>query len=189
MEGKFEEAEKQAQISIKLEPLSTIDNADLSWILYTANEFEKALTYAQTGIGIDANSFLSQRLAGLCYIALKRYEEAIDTLSYLMKISNRHQHALTALIWAYCSNGNFKEAQALMNELKERSGTEYIGCTYFGLSAACLGDMDTAFEYLEKAYIDRDPILISIKYSPYVPVLLRNDPRFQNLLDRIGFPK
>ncbi|MFN2439389.1 MAG: hypothetical protein ABR503_09340 [Chitinophagaceae bacterium] len=79
IEGKFEEAEKQAQISLKLEPLSTIDNADLSWILYTANRFEEALTYAQTGIGIDANSFLSQRLAGLCYLALQRYEEAINT--------------------------------------------------------------------------------------------------------------
>lgn len=188
VEGKFGEAKKQAQISIKLEPLSTIDQADLSWILYTANKFEEALTYAQTGIEIDGNSFLSQRLAGLCYIALKRYQEAIDTFNYLIKISNRHQHALTALIWAYCSTGNFEEAGALMDELKKRSATEYIGCTYFGLSAAWLGDVDTAIEYLEKAYNDLDPILISIKYSPYVPVLLRNDPRFQNLLDRIGFP-
>jgi len=75
-----------------------------------------------------------------------------------------------------------------MDELKKRSATEYIGCTYFGLSAAWLGDVDTAIEYLEKAYNDLDPILISVKYSPYVPVLLRNDPRFQSLLDKIGFP-
>jgi len=189
VEGKFEEAEKQAQISIKLEPLSTIDNADLSWILYTANRFQDALTYAQTGIGIDANSFLSQRLAGLCYIALQRYEEAIDTFNYLMKISNRHQHALTALIWAYCSNENFEEAGALMDELKKRSATEYIAGTYAGLSAAWLGDIDSAFNYLENAYNDCDPILISIKYSPYVPVSLRSDLRFQNLLEKIGFPK
>ncbi|MFN2439390.1 MAG: hypothetical protein ABR503_09345 [Chitinophagaceae bacterium] len=76
-----------------------------------------------------------------------------------------------------------------MEELKRRSATEYIGCTYFGLSAAWLGDVDTAFEYLEKAYIDCDPILTSVKYSPYVPVQVKNDQRFQNLLDRIGFPK
>ncbi len=189
VEGKFDEAEKQAQISVKLEPLSTIDNADLSWIHYTADRFEEGLTYAKTGIGIDANSFLSQRLAGLCYIALKRYEEAIETFNFLLKISNRHQHALTALIWAYCSYGNFEEAGALMDELKQRSATEYIAGTYAGLSAAWLGDMSTAFEYLDNAYIDRDPMILSIKHSPYVPALLRSDPRFQNLLDRIGFPK
>ncbi len=189
VEGYFEEAEKQAQISIKLEPLSTIDHADLSWILYTDNRFEEALSYAKTGIEIDANSFLSQRLAGLCYIALKRYEQAIETFKYLMKISNRHQHAVTALIWAYCESKNFAEAGTLMEELKTRSAFEYIGCTYFALSAAYLGDVNTALDYLEKGYDDRDPILISIKYSPYVPTSLRNDPRFQNLLDRIGFPK
>ncbi|MBA2762357.1 MAG: tetratricopeptide repeat protein, partial [Segetibacter sp.] len=189
VEGKSEEAVKHAQISIKLEPLSTIDHADLSWILYTANKFEEALTYAQTGIGIDANSFLSQRLAGLCYIALKRYEEAIDTFNYLMKISNRHQHALTALIWAYCSNGNLEDACALMDELKKRSATEYIGCTYFGLSAAWLGDVNTAFEYLEKAYNDLDPILISVKYAPYVPAFLRQDSRFKSLIKRINYPE
>ena len=38
-----------------------------------------------------------------------------------------------------------------MNELETRSVTEYIAGTYFGLSAACLGDVDTAVEYLEKA--------------------------------------
>ncbi len=82
-----------------------------------------------------------------------------------------------------------EEAKMLMNELKERSLAEYIGGILFGLSAAYLGDLDTAFEYLNKAFDDRDTHLIIIKYSPYVPALLKNDPRFKNLLDRIGFPK
>jgi tetratricopeptide (TPR) repeat protein len=189
VEGKFDEAEKQGRVAIKLEPLSAIDHADLSWTLYTANRFEEALTYAKTGIELDGNSFLSHRLASLCYIALKRYEEAIDTLTYLMNISNRHQHALTALIWAYCGNENMKEARILMNELKERSRTEYIAGTYAGLSAAWLGDVNAAFDYLENAYNDRDHILITLKYSPYVPASLRNDSRFKNLLERIGFPE
>ncbi|MGK2864638.1 MAG: tetratricopeptide repeat protein, partial [Chitinophagaceae bacterium] len=121
-------------------------------------------------------------------IALKRYEQAIDTFKYLLKISNRHQLAVNGLIWAYCSNENFEEAKALMQELKERSSNEYIAGTQLGLSAAWLGDADTAFDYLEKAYEERD-IIYDIKYAPYVPALLRNDPRFQKLLDRIGFPK
>ena len=122
-------------------------------------------------------------------LALKRYEEAIDTFTYLMKISNLHQHALNGLIWAYCSNGNFEEAGKLMNELKKRSFTEYIAGTYTGISAAFLGDLDTAFDYLEKAYEDHDPILTQLKFSPIVPASLKKEPRFQNLLDRIAFPK
>ena len=72
MEGNFDEAEKHGKIAIKLEPLSAIDHADLSWTFYYAHKFEEALAFAKTGIELDANSFLSHRLAGLCYIALKQ---------------------------------------------------------------------------------------------------------------------
>jgi pentatricopeptide repeat protein len=189
LEGKFDEAVQQGYIAIGLEPLSAIDHADLAWTLLTAGKPEEALNIAKTGIELDANSFLSHRMAGLSYMGLKHFEEAIDTFKYLMKISGRHQHAVNSLIWAYCSNGNFEEANNLMNELKERSNTEYIAGTYAGVSAAYLHEIDDAFDYLEKAYFDYDANLIQLKYAPYVPPLLRNDPRFQNLLERIGFPK
>jgi adenylate cyclase len=188
IKGNFEEAEKQGLIAIKLEPLSAIDHADLAWTLHTARHFEEALAIAKIGIELDANSFLSHRLAGLCYIALKRYDKAIDTLKYLCKMSDGHQHAITALIWAYSSNGNIEEAEILLNELKERSVTEYIAGAYLGLSAAYMGDLDTAFNYLEKALDDYDLQLSAMKYAPIVPPLLKNDARFQNLIDKIGFP-
>ncbi len=188
-QGKFDEAERQGRIAIKLEPLSAIDHADLSWTLYTCLKFEEALTVAKTGIELDNNSFLSHRMAGLSYIALTRYQEAIDAFKYLIIISNHNQQAINGLIWAYCSNENFDEAKILLNELIKRSKTEYIAGTHVGLSAAMLGDIDTAFHYLENAYNDHDPILITLKYAPNVPGTLRNDPRFQNLLDRIGFPR
>ncbi|HYK46961.1 MAG TPA: adenylate/guanylate cyclase domain-containing protein [Parafilimonas sp.] len=189
VEGKFEEAEEQQRIAIKLEPLSAIDHADLAWTLLMAHKFEEALAIAKIGIELDNNSFLSHRVAGLAYMQLKRYEEAINTFTYLLKISDRHQHAVNSLIWAYCSSGNFQEARILMNELEKKSATEYVAGTYFGLSAAYLGDLDKAFHALEKACDDLDAHILTIKPAPYVPAALRNDPRFQNLLDRIDFPK
>ncbi len=181
-QGKFDEAERQGRIATKLEPLSAIDYADLAWTLFTAHKFEEALQVAKTGIEIDANSFLSQRVAGLCYIALHRYNEAIKTFQNLLKISNRNQHVINSLIWAYCSNENFDEARILMNELEERSKTQYIAGTYWGLSAAWLGDVDQAFFHLENALNDHDPILITLKYAPLTPQLLSNDARFQKFI-------
>ena len=121
VDGKFDEAEEQLQIAIKLEPLSAIDHADLAWTLLMAGKFEEALAIAKTGIELDNNSFLSHRIAGLCYIVLQRYDEAIATFQYLVNLSNRHQQAVNGLIWAYCSNGNFEEARKLMRELETRS--------------------------------------------------------------------
>ena len=188
VEGKFDEAGKQGQLAIKLEPLSAIDHADLSWTMYTAGKFDEALAIAQTGIELDANSFLSHRLAGLSYIRLNRNEEAIETFKNLAKISGRHQHSITGLIWAYCNDKNFEEARKLMDELRARSVTEYITPTYLGIAAAWLGDMDNAFDLLQKAYDDLDPNMTQLKYSPYGPTALRNDTRFQNLLNKIGYP-
>jgi pentatricopeptide repeat protein len=156
-----------------------------------AHKFEEALAIAKTGIELDNNSFLSHRIAGLCYIVLHRYGEAIATFQYLVNRSDRHPQAVNGLIWAYCSNGNFEEAKKLMTELEVRSTTKdnVTAYYYFGISAAYLGDLNTAFDALEKAYNDIDLHIISIKVAPYVPASLRKDQRFQNLLDRIGFPK
>jgi TolB-like protein/Flp pilus assembly protein TadD len=189
VEGNFYEAEKEGRTAIKLEPLSAIDHADLSWTLHTWGKFEEALSVAQTGIDIDNNSFISHRLAGLSYMGLKRYEEAIDTFKYLVKISNRHQFAINSLIWAYCSNGNLDEGNKLMEELKERAATEYIAGGNMSVSAAWLGDIDSALKYLENAYNDHDPILVTFRYAPNIPSLLKNHPQFQQVIEKMKFPK
>jgi hypothetical protein len=76
-----------------------------------------------------------------------------------------------------------------MNEVKERSCTEYVANTLKALSAAYLNELDEAFDYLEKAYDDRDPVLLMLKYEWWVPKSLREDKRFENMLNRIGFPR
>jgi pentatricopeptide repeat protein len=187
--GNFEGAERQGRIAVKLEPLSAIDHADLAWTLYTANKFEEALTVARIGIELDANSFLSHRIAGLCYTGLQRHDEAINTFKYLLKISNRHQHAVNSLIWAYCSKGDFEEAKGLMNELKERSANEYLSGVYLAVSAAWLGEIGMAISYLENAYNDHDPILFTLKNAPNVPASLKHDSRFQSLIKRMNYPE
>ncbi|WP_162054655.1 adenylate/guanylate cyclase domain-containing protein [Pontibacter pamirensis] len=189
VQGKFDEAVERIHIALKLEPLSAIDHADMAWTLYVAGKFEEALTYAKTGVDLDANSFLSLRIAGLCYMQLRHHDEAIKTLKHLVKMSKRHQHAINSLLWAYCSKGDIDEAVNLMHELEKRAKTEYIAGTYTGLSAAYLGDLDAAFTYLERAYFEHDANLLNIRHSQDVPVLLQKEKRFQNLIDRIGFPK
>lgn len=188
VEGNFEMAEKHCLLGIKSDTLSAIDHADFAWMLYTAGKYEEGLTAARTGIELDANSFLSHRVAGLCLIALNRGDEAIEVFNHLMSISNRHQHALCGLIWAYCGNNMLSEAQELMDELIKRGAKEYIGPAYAAVSAAHLDQLELAFEFLESAFRDKDPILVTLKYGPFVPKSLRVNPRFEEMLDRMKFP-
>ena len=191
IDGKFDEAEEQLQIAIKLEPLSAIDHADLAWTLLMANKFETALVFAKTGIELDNSSFLSHRIAGLCYLVLERFDEAISAFQNLVTFSNGHLQAINGLIWAYCCKGNLEEARKLYRELEIKSGADNVASAFFdyGLSAAYLGNLDASFAALEKSYDDLDPHILTIKRAPYVPASLRNDRRFQIIIDRIGFPE
>jgi hypothetical protein len=107
----------------------------------------------------------------------------------MLEISDRHQHVVNCLIWVQCSIGNVEDAGVLMDELETKAKTEYIASAHLSLSAAWLGDLEKAILYLEKAYHDHDPIIITLKKDPTVPALLRNNARFRSLIDSIGAPE
>jgi hypothetical protein len=83
--------------------------------------------------------------------------------------------------------GNDAGARALFADIKGKCQQD-IGCTGTGIAAAHLQDLDAAMAYLEKGFANRDPLILTLKYERWVPDNLKADPRFQNLLDRIGFP-
>jgi adenylate cyclase len=189
VEGNFDEAGKHGEVALKLEPLHSICYATYSLILYVAGKYEKALTISNMGLELESNSFLCLINKGSVENALHKYEDAIATFKAAMAVSNRHHFAVNGLIWNYCLIGKYDEANELLNELKERSQKEYIGNTLMALSFAYFNKLDEAFEYLDKAYNDRDPMILTIKYLDWSHPSMRNDPRYQKMLDAIGFPK
>ena len=84
----------------------------------------------------------------------------------------------------YAATGKREEALRIIAELKERSKQQYVSPMVFANIYAALGEKDLAFENLEKAYAERVPILRGMT-SP-VWNSLRSDPRFADLLRRIG---
>ena len=188
IEGKFEEGENHGRIAIQVEPLNSICFANYSLILHTAGKFAQSLAVSEMGIELDPNSFLCHLSAGITNIALKNFDQANASLLAAQKLASTDLFTIHGRIWALCLTKRFEEARVLMEEIKERSKTEYVANTLKGLSAGYLGDFDAAFEYLEKAYDDRDPMLLVLKYEWWVPDSLRADPRFQDLVNRIDFP-
>lgn len=189
VEGKFEEAVKHGEMAIRLEPLSSYCHATYSLVLHCAGNYKEALAVCKMGIELDAHSYLCYVSAGCIYMALKLFDEAISCFETALTLSNRHSFAVHPFIWIYCITGRHDKARILMNELKDRSKSEYLSSAFAALSAAHLNDMDEAFDYLEKAFDERDPSLILLKYEPWAPENLRADPRFQKILERIGFPR
>jgi TolB-like protein/Tfp pilus assembly protein PilF len=189
VEGNFSEAEIHGKLAIKEEPLSAIAYATYSLILHASGKFQESLELCNTGIELDANSFLCHLNRANCYMLLEQYDKAISSYETAIKISRRHHFAVNGLIWTYCMAGDLGKAQQLMDELKERSSKEYIGSTFTGLSAGYMGNVELAFEFLEKAFAQKEALLLSLKHQHWVPEILKEDARFINLLERINYPK
>jgi adenylate cyclase len=188
VQGDFEQAEHHGQLAIKQEPLSPISNGVYGAVLYAAGKFEEALTVCKKGLELDAYSFLCRMYEGNAYMSLERYEDARSAFEKTMKIANRHHFTQNALTICYCKLGEYDKARFLLQDLKERRAKTYIASAFIGLSAAYLEGVDAAMVYLEKAFEDREPPLLTLKHEHWVPDFLKEDPRFQNLLERIGFP-
>jgi tetratricopeptide (TPR) repeat protein len=189
IKGNFPKAEKHGKIATELEPLCSICHGMYASILHTAGKFDQAITACKTGIELDADSFITQLMLGWSYLFTKQYKEAIAAFDQLLKTSNRHHVVQNALIISYCITWKFDKARTLLNDLIERAINEYIAYTGRGFSQGYLEDVDEAFRLLEKAYEDREPMLLSIKYEHWVPTSIKEDPRYKDLLQQIGFPE
>ena len=85
----------------------------------------------------------------------------------------------------YAVSGRKAEAQKLLDQLRDKSKHKYVSPCNIARIHETLGDMDQAFAWLEKAYSERDGNIINLKVDPQLDGL-RSDPRFVNLLRRIG---
>ena len=169
IKGDFEDSKKEGWIAIKLEPFSAIAHAIQTVNYYVAREYEEAVRIGKIAIDLDANSYLVYKMTALAYIGLNKIHEAIEMIQQTLSVSNRFQWSMYDLIWAYSHINDYAAMKELIDELHARSDKEYISPFNMALAYAWMGDTDLAITYLEKAYEDRELILLTIKTWPNVP--------------------
>ena len=92
------------------------------------------------------------------------------------------------LVYAYAKLGHRAEAEQVLARSLEREKTTYVPNYWVAVAYAALGDKDKAFSELEKAYQSHDRWIFRIKIDPFMDPL-RDDPRFADLVKRIGLPQ
>jgi hypothetical protein len=123
---------------------------------------------------------------GLSYEQLSRPADAIWELEYTVAQSpiSLYQGALGH---AYAVAGLRAKALRVLGELQARSDSSYVSPFDIATIYAGLGDGTKTFEYLEKAYQGRVPYLVYLAVDPRFDDF-RADPRFRELVRRIGLP-
>ena len=185
--GRSSEAIAEMKLAQELDPRSLIINANLSWAYYLAGKEDEAIAQAQRTVAMDSSFAVAHGNLGQAYLAKGDSEKALDELKQALKLSGGETSFKAELGNAYAVAGKTAEAQAILRELTTLAAHQYVSPYSIALIYTGLGDKDNAFQWLEKAYDERSVRLINIAVHPRF-ASLRSDPRFADLLRRIGLP-
>ncbi|MBX7170360.1 MAG: protein kinase [Pyrinomonadaceae bacterium] len=186
--GRHAEAIKKGKLVVQLEPLSTFAHVSLGYAYYFARDYEKAIEECQKALEMDENLTFAYRNIGLAYLQLGKFEKAIEALKNAVKYSCGGLAFESYLGVAFAMAGMRQEALEALENLHDIDRECYVPAYNFAMIYASLGELDKAFEWLEKAFRERSGFLPFLKVEPIVDNL-RQDVRFQDLLKKIGLEK
>jgi DNA-binding winged helix-turn-helix (wHTH) protein/TolB-like protein/Tfp pilus assembly protein PilF len=182
--GRHSEAIAEQKRALELDPLSPMMNLFLGHFLYLAGQYDQAARRLNDALEIDPSHWLAHLFAGKVYVQLKKYDEAIAEFQKARELSAGNSEALSSLGHALAASGQQNEARRVLEQMKDPSKRKTVSPYGVALIYVGLGEKDHAFEWLEKAYQERDVRMILLKVEPKWSVL-GVDPRFTSLLQRL----
>ncbi len=183
--GRDTEAIAEIRKAASLDPLSLPIGADVATLLVIARRYDDAIEQGRKTIEINPNYAVTHFVQGMAYEQKQMYRQAIAAFQKAVEFSGGNTAFRSNLAHAYALAGRRNDAVAILNELKDRSKHEFLNPSEIALIYVSLGEQDQAMVWLEKAYEERfDPVILT--WPAFDP--LRTDPRFQNLMRRIGLP-
>ena len=181
----FDEALKEMELALELDPLSLPHNTSMGYLLFCTGRYDEAVTHLMSTVELDPEIPLIRQILGASLERVGKYKEAVSEYLMLIPASARKPEITESLRDAFADSGMtgfWRRFAELAPELAERRLiTPFFAATIH----VALGEHDAAFEWLEKAYAERLALLNHLQAEPrFAP--LRSDPRFDELLRRMG---
>ena len=183
--GRFEESFAEAKRAQALDPVSPRTYAELGFAYYFAGRYDQAIEEYQRALELDPNFLNAHWLLGFAYANKSMFEQARAESLKAVELSGHGPGALGGLGYVYATLGRRDEAQQVIVELKELAERRYVSPYSLAAIYGRLGDKDAAFEWLEKAYSDGAYGILFLKFAPEWDGL-RSEPRFQDVMRRVG---
>jgi eukaryotic-like serine/threonine-protein kinase len=186
IQGRREQAVAETKRARELDPLSPGTNQAVVFGLLFAGQNDQAIEAAKKMLELDQGNPDLHWLLGRAYEANQQYAEAVAAHLEAIKLGDNSPDAQIFLGGAYAKVGEGEKARAILKRLE--TGKEYVSPVGLATLRAALGDREQAFALLERAYAAHDQQMIWLgsgwEFDP-----LRPDPRFKDLMRRVGLPQ
>jgi len=181
-EGNIEEAIREGRRGVELDPVSAPGTFILAQTLFEARYYDEALSQLHKSLDLEPRFWPAHLYLGKTLAEQGQYQEALVELS---KAQNFTAEPYATIGYVYGRMGRAADVRKVIADLQEQSTKGYVAPTNFAKVYIGLGDKDQAFAWLEKGYQEHDFWLTFLKGDPIFDSL-RSDPRFQDLLRRVG---
>jgi len=187
LSGRFAESLAEIDRAIRLDPASLAISGDLALHHFYAGQFDQTIEQSKKCLELDPNYHMCHVWLARAYVEKKLYTDAIAEFRRAIELQPENLMAVALLGHAYALAGQTARAREVIRNLEKLSSKRYVGPSLIALVYTGLGEMNRAFQWAERAYQERDPLLTRIKLDPIVAPF-RADPRFPDLLRRVGPP-
>ena len=185
---KFDEGIAESEQGRKLDPLSSESNFLYGQSFYFARRYDQAADQLRTALDLDPNLWVAHDELGWVYEQQHDFPKAITEIQKAREIEKHVAEPLASLGRAYALAGHTADARHVLDDLSKMSDTDHVTPYNVATIYTALGDKDAAIAQLEKAYQERSWYLLFLAVDPQLDNL-RGDPRFKNLLGRVGLPQ
>jgi TolB-like protein/Tfp pilus assembly protein PilF len=184
--GRYAEGIAEVTRARDLDPLSVPINAFVGLIYMKARKSREAVEAARKGVDLDPNNPFAHWILARALDAQNELSESVAESEKAARLSGGGQASTAQLGCAYARIGDTAKAHKIIDQLAELSRTKYVSPYDIAIIYTGLGEKDLALEWLEKAYEERAVRLLELPDPAFDT--LRSDPRFQDLVKRIGLP-
>jgi tetratricopeptide (TPR) repeat protein len=186
--GRMDEAIREIKRALELEPLSIAMNANLAGAYMYARQNELALAQARKTFDLEPGHITARVWLANVYESLGMYSEAIALSEESLKSHLSDQYFLLYAGYAYAKTGRREKTEDAIKKLRDLEKTEPVDPYIFAVLYVGLGDKDKAFVELEQSFNQRGYNAPLLSVDPFMDPL-HDDPRFADLIKRIGLPK
>ncbi len=185
--GRTDDAIRERRIARDLEPLSPLLNTALGEAYYEARQFDRAIQEHQKALLADPGYPDALMNIARCFEQQGQYAQADPILTQMLVVAPNEPAVLALAGHEYAVSGRPTQARAVLARLRQIQTKRYVSPLLFALIYMGLGDKNNSFQELDQAYAERSEYLVYLRTEPWADPL-RGDPRFTELLTKLGFP-
>ncbi|HET7374831.1 MAG TPA: protein kinase [Gemmatimonadaceae bacterium] len=186
--GDYETAKGLTRRSVAADPVNPFAHLIDAWPYYFAREWKEVITRCDRVAELDPHYSGAYPVRAYALAHLGRFDEALRAAERTVELSGRHPYQLTALCYVLAAAGRTDEARRVLAELVALSQSATISLFPVATAQLALGDVDNFFATMERYYTSRGHWMPMLRADAVFDPA-REDPRFADLLRRVGVPE